>query len=581
MFIVLIIFLSPCVDRKLIMHEETDSALYHNRNNINILANTPFYFLRSFYEWTGNIGSMNTPQSNNPNLSIQTLNIPPREIKIRTVYDETTTNSDSITVPNPIPEPINPSTVGAECIKIDTDEAAGTLKSHQVNIDFNGRPTIGDLDNDGIPDLVMANRNRIAAYSICGKKLWDISTKTNWDYSRHYFWNYTTYGFIGDADGDLKAEFLHFGNDWRTLFIRDGKTGNIKQTIQLSPGEQWMYVLLAQRAEDTPKSSTRIIVTSASYDTSVNITAIDIRSGSPNIEWTFSREVKDNGMFVYLTPQVANLDGVGGDEIFFGSIALNEHGKLIWLVDANNMTEGRGLCAATVKDLDPSRTGLESVFSLYSPINNYPSLLAYGYTTGNKQLFSTLSPDSQKHPHQHTIGDFDPDSYGLEILVRNNDGFNHWMTNYQGKVIKKDWRIYPGWDNAGEYVQGIEWDHIIGTEILYIERHVPNPINHGQKSKLAIASPISNKILIKQFSGAVVEDPTNWEGVHNQPNFNPYEAMAIVVDLFGDGREEILTWGGSSFTIYYNSGDKNVPKRWGDPQYEKFKKISCPLYSPR
>ncbi|MFH2122641.1 MAG: hypothetical protein ABIJ50_04070 [Pseudomonadota bacterium] len=497
------------------------------------------------------------------------------DVNIRTIDDEIFTNSETI------PDVNTPPTVEPKCIDIDANEVTGILKSHSVDIDFNGRPTIGDLDNDGIPDLVMANRNRIAAYSICGKKLWDISVNTNWDYSGHYFWNYTTYGYIGDADGDSKAEFLHFGNDWHTLFIRDGKTGNIKQTIQLSPTEQWMYVLLAQRAEDNAKSSTRIIVTSASYDTSITIASIDIRSGTPEIDWSFSCEIQNNGMFVYLTPQTANLDGNGGDEIFFGSIALSESGKLIWLADANSMTEGRGFSATTVKDLDPSRTGLESVFSLYSPINNYPSLLAYGYMTGNKQLFSTLSPNSQKHPHQHTIGDFDPESYGLEVLVRNNDGVNHWMTNYQGKVIKKDWRIYPGWDNAGEYVQGIEWDHIIGTEIIYIERHVPNPINQGQNSKLAIVSPILNKILIKQFSGAVVENPNNWVGIHNQPNFNPYEAMVLVVDLFGDGREEILTWGGSRFTIYYNSGDKNVPKRWGDPQYEKFKKISCPLYSPR
>lgn len=483
---------------------------------------------------------------------------------------------------DPILKPAKPPTGGTKCIKNDTNEAPGNLKNHKVNIDFNGRPTIGDLDNDGMPDLVMANRNCIAAYSICGKKLWDISTDTNWDYSRHYFWNYTTYGYIGDADGDLKAEFLHFGKDWRTLFIRDGKTGTIKQVIQLSSTEQWMYVLLAQRAEDNRKSSTRIIVTSSSYDTSVNIASIDIRSGSSKIEWTFSRDVINNGMFVYLTPQVANLDGVGGDEIFLGSIALSEQGKLIWLVDSNNMTEGRGLHAATVKDLDPSRTGLEAVFSLYSPVNNYPSLLAYGYTNGYNRLFATQSPPhSQKHPHQHTVGDFEPNSHGLEVLVRNNDGFNHWMTNYQGQIIKKDWRIYPGWDNAGDYVQGIEWDHLTGTEILYLERHVPYPTNRGQKSKLAIVSPISNKILIGPFSGDVTEDPRSWVGIHNQPSFNPYEAMAIVVDLFGDGREEILTWGGNNFTIYYNSGDKNVPKRWGDPQYEKLKKISCPLYSPR
>jgi hypothetical protein len=512
-----------------------------------------------------------------PAISTQTIRKrSPQLIGMRSAYDKIFFDSESSVL-----EATPLSAVNPECINIDINEADGKLKSLIVNIDFNGRPTIGDLDNDGIPDLIMANRNRIAAYSICGKKLWDISADTNWDYPNHYFWNYTTYGYIGDADGDLKAEFLHFGNDWHTLFIRDGNTGDIKRTIQLSPTEQWMYVLLAQRSEDNIKSSTRIIVTSASYDTSINITSIDIRSGTPKIDWSFSRGIQSNGMFAYLTPQTANLDDAGGDEIFFGSIALSESGQLIWLADFNSMTEGRGLHAATVKDIDPSRIGLESVFSLYSPVNHHPSLLVYGYSTDKNPLFAIQSPHSQKHPHQHTIGDFDPNSYGLEILVRNNDGLNHWMSNYRGTVIKQNWRIHPGWDNAGDYIQGIEWDHIPGTEILYLERHVPHPINQGQKSKLAIASPVSNKILINQFSGTTTENPNIWVGKHPQPNFNPYEAMAIVVDLFGDGREEILTWGGNNFTIYYNSGDKKIPKRWGDPQYEKLKKISCPLYSPR
>ena len=54
-----------------------------------------------------------------------------------------------------------------------------------------------------------------------------------------------------------------------------------------------------------------------------------------------------------------------------------------------------------------------------------------------------------------------------------------------------------------------------------------------------------------------------------------------MVDLFGDGREEILTWGGNKLTIYYNSGDSGVPRRWGDGDYMQMKKIWCAVYNPR
>ena len=78
-----------------------------------------------------------------------------------------------------------------------------------------------------------------------------------------------------------------------------------------------------------------------------------------------------------------------------------------------------------------------------------------------------------------------------------------------------------------------------------------------------------------------MEDARGWTGRTKRKDVNPYEAAALVVDLIGDGREEVLTWGNGKVQVYFNTGDEGVPKRWGNPDYEMLKKISCYLYSPR
>ena len=74
--------------------------------------------------------------------------------------------------------------------------APGPVAEVQFPIAFDGRLSIGDLDRDGSPDIVVSNRNKLAAYNLCGTMLWQVHANTNWDYPRHYFWNWTSYGYI-------------------------------------------------------------------------------------------------------------------------------------------------------------------------------------------------------------------------------------------------------------------------------------------------------------------------------------------------------------------------------------------------
>jgi hypothetical protein len=283
---------------------------------------------------------------------------------------------------------------------------------------------------------------------------------------------------------------------------------------------------------------------------------------------------------VYLSPQTANLDGTGGDEILYGALALDGTGKQLWRFDVDGMSVLSALHAATAADLCPERPGLEVVYSVYAPKRGQPSLVAYG-ADSKGEIWRAYSPHSERHPHQHAVGDFDPNDVGLETIARNGNGLNHWIVNSCGQVVRRDWRVHPGWDGAGEYVQAVDWDGKPGTEVLYLERHVASDGTHAIRSRMVVVSPITDHPLTPQFAGGVMEDTRHWTGVTGKEYFNPYESAALVVDLIGDGREEILTWGNYRIQVYFKNGDERVAKRWGNPDYEMLKKVSCYLYSPR
>jgi hypothetical protein len=459
------------------------------------------------------------------------------------------------------------------CLKEIFTGAVGAVKQHDIPLAFTGRVTLGDLNSDGNADFVVSGRDRLAAYDLCGRQLWEQQASTNWDYSVHKYWHLTSYGYIGDADGDGEGEFLHIGDDWKTLYIRNGKTGAIEQQIGL-PNRKWMYVLLGRRTGDTGERATRIIVTTTAYNQDVHINAYDVRSGEPKLEWAYFAPHSQVGKYAYVTPQVADIDGNGGDEILFATLALSEQGEQEWIYNTSAMSAG-GIHMLTVKDIDPELPGLETVVSIYGPHKGQPSLVSYSNATKPKENWRAHSPDTDKHPHQHTVGDFDIASPGLETLARNNNGFRHWMVDYRGQVLRENWRIDPGWTRRGEYVQAIEWDEHPGTEVLYLERHVFG----FDRPRMRIISPITDSPVTPIFAGGA-QNNSNWIG-DTWFGFNPFEAGGHVVDVIGDGREEILTWGNNKISLFFNSGDADVPRRWGNADYMQIKKLFCALYNPR
>ena len=472
---------------------------------------------------------------------------------------------------------------GPDCLPKLFEGATGSVKSHIIPLNFMGRIAVGDLDSDGYADFVVSNRDKLAAYNICGEMLWQKEASTHWDHPSHVYWNWTSYGYIGDADGDGRGEFLHLGSDWRTLYIRNGTTGVTKQKIVLPKGpkyNKWMYVGLARRPGETGETATRVVasvMSSNGYD----VVSYDIRAGRVKKEWAYRASIAKAGINAYAPPWTVDLDGRDGDEIVFGSVALTGLGREIWAFNPN-MLSVLGVHTLSVRDIDPLSPGLEAVISLYGPNKGQPSLVSYKDAYRPKENWRAFSPYRQLHAHQHTVGDFDLNSPGLETIARNGDGRNHWMVDLNGKVIRRDLRIDPGvnWGYAGQIIQGIEWDHKPGTELLYVERHVRRRI----MPRFLVTSTHSNSTLTPVFHGGDGSPVDDWYGEDRRSagyHDGPYEGAAHAVDLIGDGREEILTWGANKITIYYNSGHANVAKRWGDADYMQIKKIWCAVYNPR
>ena len=483
-----------------------------------------------------------------------------------------------------------------ECLSGLFNGETGILKTHEIALAFTGRITVGDLDADDHPDFVVSNRDKIAAYDLCGNRLWQVEADTNWDHTNHVYWNWTSYGYIGDADGDGSSEFLHIGADWQTLYVRHGVSGAIKHAIDLGEDVKWMYVLLGNRQDEAADLTTRIFV--VGLPGNKNIKAIDIRGESPLTEWIYSQPRLQNA---YMPPIAANIDAIGGDEILHSTTAVDENGMQIWRHDFSRFSVLGAAHTLTVKDIDPGKPGLETVFSVYGPKKNMPSIISYAHEKPNVINWRAFSPYRNRHAHQHTVGEFDLNETGLETLARNGDGINHWLLSSQGKLLARKFRVpgkmLPGDWNSGELVQGIEWDEKPGTEVLYTERHV----KFREIPRLVVTSTTRPIELITRFFHGGIDitrkdsdpaladapDPSfrSWFGYVDREskydNDGPYEGAAHAIDLFGDGREEILTWGAKKILIYYNSGNTSVKRRWGEAQYMKIKKLWVNVYNPR
>lgn len=484
---------------------------------------------------------------------------------------------------NPDPEP------PGELSCLSFDGAPGQLGILRIPTNGPGRLAIGDLDGDDIPDYVVSRRHWMTAYNVCGEELWGTRNHANWDNMKkdgtpghdvgHPYWNWSSFGWIGDANGDGTNEFLNIAADWRTLVIRDAATGNMEVTFDLGPGK-WQYVMISQTS-DGP----RVIVTHKPGR--LKVKSLNLRGGL-NVEWSVDHNYR---LTHYIPPQLGDINADGRADILHGSAAIDgRDGSLIWRHGLGSFGLG-GAHTANLRQIDPDTDGLEAVFTVYSPKSSRdPSLVIVSPNGAIRKVMNR-----GRHAHQHTVGDFNTDVLGLETIARDHDGKSHYMADRRGRVISRGFRLNPrtlharwgsDWgDDAGELIQAIDWDGHGANELLYVERHV----SLKNIPMLAIHDLDRGRFLYRALHGGIEvarTDPKSlgWYGrVRSQyiGDDGPYEGAAHVVDVFGDGREEIIAMAHNQIVIYYNSGNAGVPKKWGDHPYMARKKMWTQVYNPR
>ncbi|MGC9437927.1 rhamnogalacturonan lyase [Streptomyces sp. WG5] len=264
--------------------------------------------------------------------------------------------------------------------------------------------SVGDLDGDGAPDLVLkwqptnAKDNSQSGYTgntivdgvkLDGTRLWRVDLGRNIRSGAHY-----TQFQVYDYDGDGRAEvamktadgtrdgtgavigsssadhrngsgYILSGPEYLTMF--HGQTGRAMGTVDYVPargnvsswgdsyGNRVDRFLAGTAYLDGSRPS---LIMARGYYTRSVIAAWDWRDGRFTRRWTFDTNSSTNAGKGYDGQgnhqlSVADVDGDGRDEIVYGAMAVDDNGHALWTT-----RNGHG-DAMHVGDLDPSRAGLE------------------------------------------------------------------------------------------------------------------------------------------------------------------------------------------------------------------------------
>lgn len=282
--------------------------------------------------------------------------------------------------------------------------------------------SVADLDGDGEYEIILHQVNNpkdnshsgvtgapiLQAYTLSGKKLWEINLGPNIREGAHY-----TQFMVYDLDGDGRAElvcktadgtrdgignvigdpnanyvneagYILAGPEFLTVF--DGSTGRALATTDYIPprhpdtlhptGDQlkdiWgdgygnrcdrFLACVAYLDGEHPS-----VVMARGYYTRTVLAAFDWRNGKLTHRWTFdtssSEQWKNYAGQGNHNLSVADVDGDGKDEIIYGGMVVDDDGKGLFTTQL-----GHG-DAMHVSDLDPTRPGLE-LYRIQEPFSD-------------------------------------------------------------------------------------------------------------------------------------------------------------------------------------------------------------------
>jgi len=373
----------------------------------------------------------------------------------------------------------------------------------------------GDLDGDGIPEMVIAQVvskvdtgnfvecSCLTAVTLDGKVLWQIGKPD----PRHGLLTSDTPFQVHDIDGDGKCE-VFLVKDFK-LQILDGMTGKVKK---------WMW--MPEVPEEYKAKNPRFELKERPHELNAgdSISFFDLSGKGRRTEillkdryrffWTYDANLKplwSGGGRLGHFPYAWDTDGDGKDEVFIGYAMWTPEGKQLWTNDVMLNDHADGLIVGNFT-ADPKAE---------------PRVYAVGSDEGFVMFDlkgNVLQHQRVGHTQNMTVAKLRPDLAGLQIAT-----INFW----------KNPGILTVFDADGNLLTQGE-PHHCGSMIL--------PVNwrgDGQEFLLLSGDVKQGGMLDGKLRRAVMF-----------PDDGHPDLAAMVLDVTGDARDEIILWDQNRVWIY-------------------------------
>lgn len=392
---------------------------------------------------------------------------------------------------------------------------------------------VGDLDGDGMPDLLLVQAKApggehkaiitcLTAINLEGKQLWQVGKP---DLKNLYFGADLAVQ-IYDHDGDGQNEVFYIEDERNVLSILDGKTGKAKRTVQLAGGhDSFLFVDFAG------SGYARDLVVKDRY-TSFWVYDADFR-----LRW--SKKDVNPGHF----PMNYDLDGDGKDELLMGYTLYRHDGKELWSHPEIPLHDD----SVYIEDMDGDGKAEIAIAS---------SRDAYLLDSDGKILVRY----KMDHCQHALIGKFRKDLPGKQVffLSRMNKQPNAPFRYAQMILMTKSGQVLWNKENQDMWYTGA----------MRMDRWTSDPdLQHVALYSRGFSSPAfldghGNEAASFPFEPALDK---RGAGPSGKDLYDDYYTQHL--DLYGDEREELLVFNHKSLYIYTNSAPWQRPRLFNNTYY--------------
>lgn len=368
---------------------------------------------------------------------------------------------------------------------------------------------VGDINGDGIPELVFARRtdrmgsdnystiSSVAAFTLDGELLWSFGTP-----SVNAFATTSDLCFqVHDWDGDGVAEVIVCKDS--ELLVLDGRTGTVLRRMTLprnpDPSPDAFYRMLGDSLHFCDLTGSGRPDSLILKDRYTNLWAYDV---DLNLLWTWTAKT---GHY----PYTKDIDGDGRDEVMIGHALLDDDGSVLWQRDYPDHSDN-----VLLVNLDDGAGGLA-----------LRSLIA-----GSDAGLITVDRDGEEvsvfpigHAQSMCLANLIPDRPGLEYMCN----------TFWGPA-----GVNVTFSETGEPL--CEFEPMPYASLLQLANWVP-VVDARTPGDLALLST-------HPIQGGMIDG----NGVRRVmfPDDGHPVLCSAVLDLDGDGIDEVITWDEDEVWVY-------------------------------